>query len=167
MHGIPSCGDRVLDRLWTMARQGDDLIGYIAGFDDFELDLGHRRLRYPNRSTRILDQQTYDLLAAFVVKAGSVLPRIVLSRYLWPDRLPPEPNRSLALAVRRLRGAITDGAPRAIGIQTFPSSGYRWTRPVSWRNAAADDKAPISKPEFHLPRDRVWTSMPSRQISFK
>ena len=94
-------------------------------FDGFEADLHTGELRRSGRKLR-LPNQSFQVLAMLLDKAGQLVTREELRARLWPSGTFVEYDQSLNAAVNRLREALHDSADRPRYIETLPKRGYRF-----------------------------------------
>jgi Tol biopolymer transport system component/DNA-binding winged helix-turn-helix (wHTH) protein len=127
----------------TVSSPGPELIR----FDGFEANLGTGELHKSGRKVR-LPNQSFNVLAMLLSRAGQLVTREELRARLWPAGTFVEYDQSLNAAVNRLREALRDSADKPRFIETLPKRGYRFigviereiaeTRPP----AAADSSPP-------------------------
>ena len=103
------------------------------GFSDFEVDLDEGKITR-NGYVVPLQDQPFRLLALLLVQAGTVVTREEIQSHLWPENTFVEFDKSLRVAVSKLREALRDSAADPIYIETLPRRGYRFIAPV--RNLA-------------------------------
>ena len=101
----------------------------IYGFADFEVDLDHGKLRRRGY-TVMLQDQPFRLLALLLGRAGTVVTREEIQAHLWPQNTYVEFDKSLRVAVSKLREALRDSASEPIYIETLPRRGYRFIAQV-------------------------------------
>ena len=105
-------------------------------FGAFEVDLEGRRLL--KRGMPIaLREQSFQVLAALMERAGEVVTREELRRRLWPSDTFVDFEVALNSAVSRLRDALDDSANSPSFIETIPKRGYRFVVPIPKRPAVA------------------------------
>jgi DNA-binding winged helix-turn-helix (wHTH) protein len=119
----------------------------LIRFDGFEANLGTGELHKSGRKVR-LPNQSFNVLAMLLSRAGQLVTREELRARLWPAGTFVEYDQSLNAAVNRLREALRDSADKPRFIETLPKRGYRFigviereiaeTRPP----AAADSSPP-------------------------
>ena len=94
-------------------------------FDCFELDLEAHRLF--KRGARIrLREQSFQVLALLLARAGQVVTREELRSRLWTSHTFVDFENNLNTTVGRLREALGDSADRPRYIETLPRLGYRF-----------------------------------------
>jgi len=105
-------------------------------FGAFEVDLEGRRLL--KRGVPItLREQSFQVLAALIERAGEIVTREELCRRLWPSDTFVDFEVALNSAVSRLRDALGDSADSPSFIETIPKRGYRFVVPIPKRPAVA------------------------------
>ncbi|HTU32163.1 MAG TPA: FlgO family outer membrane protein [Candidatus Acidoferrum sp.] len=98
-------------------------------FDRFELDLRSGELRKDGRKIR-LQAQPFQLLALLVENTGEVVTREQVCRALWPADTFVDFDHGLAVAVNKVREALSDSADDSRFVETLPKRGYRFIAPV-------------------------------------
>ena len=105
-------------------------------FGAFEVDLEGRRLL--KRGLPIaLREQSFQVLAALIERAGEVVTREELRRRLWSSGTFVDFEVALNSAVSRLRDALGDSAGSPNFIETIPKRGYRFVVPIAKRPTVA------------------------------
>jgi len=102
----------------------------------YEVDLGARELRRGSQRVE-LEDLPFDVLVLLLDRHGKLVPRQQLREKLWPADAPADPQRSLDLAIRRLKSALGDTATTPGYIEVVPDSGYRFVARVSKRHVGA------------------------------
>jgi eukaryotic-like serine/threonine-protein kinase len=77
-----------------------------------------------------LQEQPFQLLLLLVERAGHVVPREEIRNRLWPENTFVEFDKSLGVAVLKVREALGDDASNPRFIETIPRRGYRFIAPV-------------------------------------
>lgn len=100
--------------------------------------------------TRVkLQDQPFRLLTLLVQKPGEVVSREEIQRTLWPENTFVEFDKSLGVAVVKVREALADDASNPRFIETMPRRGYRFIAPVQTDGPAVvppdDDQLPVSE----------------------
>src|SRR6185312_9784790 len=90
-----------------------------------------------------LQEQPFRLLVLLVERAGEIVSREEIRNRLWPQNTFVEFDKSLGVAVLKVREAVGDDASNPRFIETIPRRGYRFIAPV--RVEAAES------PGFHSP----------------
>ena len=102
-----------------------DKLASIKRFGGFEVDLRARELR--KEGIRIpLQDQPFEILAAFIERPGEIVTREELRLRLWPAGTFVDFEHSLNAAIKRLRGALGDDADNPRFVETVPRRGYRF-----------------------------------------
>jgi DNA-binding winged helix-turn-helix (wHTH) protein len=78
-----------------------------------------------------LQDQPLRLLALLVERAAEVVTREEIQAHLWPENTYVEFDKSLRVAVNKVREALRDSADRPNFIETVPRRGYRFIAPVT------------------------------------
>ena len=104
----------------------------VRTFGGFEFDPASGELRRGDRIVP-LQPQPARLLAAIVLRAGSLVPREELRDAVWGDATHVDFNRGLNYCVRHLRAALGDDARQPRFIETVARRGYRFIAPVALR----------------------------------
>lgn len=78
-----------------------------------------------------LQDKPFQLLAALIERPGEVVTRDELRQKLWGDQTFVDFERSLNIAITKLRGALGDSAESPRFIETLPRRGYRFIAPVT------------------------------------
>ena len=105
-------------------------------FDGFEANLHTGELHRSGRKVR-LPNQSFNVLAMLLGRAGQLVTREELRARLWPSGTFVEYDQSLNAAVNRLREALRDSAEHPRFIETLPKRGYRFI------GAVQRDTAPV------------------------
>lgn len=77
-----------------------------------------------------LQEQPFQLLLLLVERAGQVVSREEIRNRLWPQNTFVEFDKSLGVAVLKVREALGDEASNPRFIETIPRRGYRFIAPV-------------------------------------
>ena len=120
-------------------------------FDGFEANLHTGELHRSGRKVR-LPNQSFNVLAMLLGRAGQLVTREELRARLWPSGTFVEYDQSLNAAVNRLREALRDSAEHPRFIETLPKRGYRFI------GAVQRDAAPV------LPPAAVFAADPRRSL---
>jgi DNA-binding winged helix-turn-helix (wHTH) protein/Flp pilus assembly protein TadD len=83
-----------------------------------------------------LTPKAFDLLVVLVSRGGHLVRKDDLLHEVWPDTFVEEVN--LTVNISALRKALDRGRSGSSTIQTVPTHGYRFVRPVMARDAAVD-----------------------------
>ena len=77
-----------------------------------------------------LQEQPFRLLLLLVERAGQIVSREEIRNRLWPQNTFVEFDKSLGVAVLKVREALGDDASNPRFIETIPRRGYRFIAPV-------------------------------------
>jgi eukaryotic-like serine/threonine-protein kinase len=77
-----------------------------------------------------LQEQPFRLLLLLVERAGQIVSRDEIRNRLWPQNTFVEFDKSLGVAVLKVREALGDDASNPRFIETIPRRGYRFIAPV-------------------------------------
>jgi len=102
-------------------------ISYSFGL--FVLDPGDGTLTRDSVRVRV-QEQPFQLLRLLVERAGQIVSREDIRNRLWPENTFVEFDRSLGVAVLKVREALGDDASNPRFIETIPRRGYRFIAPV-------------------------------------
>jgi TolB-like protein/DNA-binding winged helix-turn-helix (wHTH) protein len=108
------------------ARRASDLVQ----FGTFEADFRTGELRRKGVQIRLQDKPL-QLLAVLVECPGELVTRDELRRRLWGEQTFVDFERSLNIAITKLRTALGDSADSPRFIETLPRRGYRFIGPVT------------------------------------
>jgi TolB-like protein/DNA-binding winged helix-turn-helix (wHTH) protein/Flp pilus assembly protein TadD len=117
----------------------------IVRFADFEVDSRSGELRKSGGRVR-LPEQSFQILALLLDRAGEVVTREELHQRLWPAGTFVDFDAGLNNAVRKLREALADPADSPRYIETLPRRGYRFIAPVEAPPVEALEPAAAEKP---------------------
>jgi TolB-like protein/DNA-binding winged helix-turn-helix (wHTH) protein/Flp pilus assembly protein TadD len=101
----------------------------IVRFADFQVDARSGELRKSGRKIR-LPEQSFQILALLLDRAGEVVTREEMHQRLWPAGTFVDFDAGLNNAVRKLREALADPAESPQYIETLPRRGYRFIASV-------------------------------------
>src|SRR6476646_12222862 len=85
-----------------------------------------------------LQDQPLRLLVLLVERCGEVVSREEIRNRLWPQNTFVEFDKSLGVAVLKVREALGDDAGNPRFIETIPRRGYRFIAPVKVETAAVE-----------------------------
>src|ERR1700730_16888010 len=88
-----------------------------------------------------LQDQPLRLLLLLVERAGQIVSREEIRNRLWPQNTFVEFDKSLGVAVLKVREALGDDASNPRFIETIPRRGYRFIAPVKVETAHVADSA--------------------------
>ena len=115
-------------------------------FGLYRLDPAHGTLTRDSVRVR-LQEQPFQLLLLLVERAGQIVSREEIRNRLWPQNTFVEFDKSLGVAVLKVREALGDDAGNPRFIETIPRRGYRFIAPVKVGTAQfADLATPIPAP---------------------
>jgi DNA-binding winged helix-turn-helix (wHTH) protein/Flp pilus assembly protein TadD len=100
----------------------------IFGFGQFEARADAGQLFRQGREVK-LQEQPFRLLVALLERPGRVVSRQELKEALWPNGL-VEFDKSLDVAMAKLRQALGDDSSSPRFIETVPRRGYRFIAPL-------------------------------------
>jgi len=98
-------------------------------FGLYVLDPGDGTLTRDSVRVRV-QEQPFQLLLLLVERAGQVVSREEIRNRLWPQNTFVEFDKSLGVAVLKVREALGDDASNPRFIETIPRRGYRFIAPV-------------------------------------
>ena len=102
----------------------------IYRFGLFALDVS--ALSLTRNGLRIkLQDQPLQLLAFLLEKNGQIVTREELRQRLWPGNTFVDFDKSLGVAVLKVREALGDSATNPTFLETLPRRGYRFIAPVT------------------------------------
>jgi DNA-binding winged helix-turn-helix (wHTH) protein/tetratricopeptide (TPR) repeat protein len=104
------------------------------GFGLYRLDPAHGALTRDSARVRVQDQP-FQLLLLLVEHAGQIVSREEIRNRLWPQNTFVEFDKSLGVAVLKVREALGDDASNPRFIETIPRRGYRFIAPVKVETA--------------------------------
>jgi DNA-binding winged helix-turn-helix (wHTH) protein/tetratricopeptide (TPR) repeat protein len=83
------------------------------------------------RGLRIkLQEQPFRFLVLMLEKQGTVVSRVAIRERLWPGNTFVDFDKSLGVAVLKVREALEDDASNPRFVETIPRQGYRFIAPV-------------------------------------
>src|SRR5581483_12213666 len=95
---------------------------HVVRFATFELDLRCGELR--NRGIKVgLQEKPFQVLALLLASPGELVTRKQLFEKVWSAYPPDDLNRSLAVAINKLRTALNDKASTPRFVETVPRRG--------------------------------------------
>ena len=83
-----------------------------------------------------LQEQPFRLLLLLVERAGQIVSREEIRNRLWPQNTFVEFDKSVGVAVLKVREALGDDASNPRFIETIPRQGYRFIAPVKVETAS-------------------------------
>ncbi|HEV2399596.1 MAG TPA: tetratricopeptide repeat protein [Candidatus Sulfotelmatobacter sp.] len=114
----------------------DPEISYSFGL--YVLDPGNSTLTRDSIRVRV-QEQPFQLLLLLVERAGHIVSREEIRNRLWPQNTFVEFDKSLGVAVLKVREALGDDAGNPRFIETIPRRGYRFIAPVKVQSTHAPD----------------------------
>ena len=99
-------------------------------FGLFEVDVHAGSLLKQGRIVRI-QEQPFRVLVALLERHGDLVLREELRARLWPDDTFVEFDKSLGVALAKVRAALGDDAANPQFVETIPKRGYRFIAPVT------------------------------------
>jgi TolB-like protein/Tfp pilus assembly protein PilF len=119
-----------------------------ARFGVFHADFRTRELRKQGVPVKLQDKP-FRLLEALIQRPGEVVTRDELRRRLWGDQTFVDFERSLNIAITKLRAALCDSAETPRFVETLPRRGYRFIAPVTVDTITADASRPDQNVTTH------------------
>jgi len=123
-------------------------------FGPFELDTDKRVLSRGEKRVKLQDLP-FRLLVMLVEHPGEIIPREEVCKRLWPDNTFVEFDRSLGVAVRKVREALNDDAEAPRYVETIPRRGYRFLAPVTQESDNRSRAASVTTPATDSPRSSL------------
>ena len=134
--------------------------GRVFRFGQFEALVDAGQLFKQGREIR-LQEQPFRLLVALLEREGRIVSRQELKETLWPNGL-VEFDKSLDVAMAKLRQALGDDSSSPRFIATVPRRGYQFIAPLAFSDAApADGHSPA------LAQEKAPTSALKRFAAFR
>jgi Tol biopolymer transport system component/DNA-binding winged helix-turn-helix (wHTH) protein len=126
-------------------------------WDDFRLDLGNFRLER-NGVPLPLEPKALNLLAFLLAHAGRLVTKQEIFDAVWPQTAVTD--HALTRVVAQLRRTLGDEAREARYIETVPTRGYRWVRPLIAPEAESRTPPPDQHTEAAPSPDGATASVP-------
>lgn len=101
----------------------------MVRFGPYDVDFTLAEVRKSGVRVRVQEQQL-RVLQALVERPGELITRDELRHCLWPGDTFVDFDRSLNVAVAKLRQSLNDSADRPLYIETIARKGYRFIAPV-------------------------------------
>jgi DNA-binding winged helix-turn-helix (wHTH) protein/tetratricopeptide (TPR) repeat protein len=95
-----------------------------------------------------LQEQPFQLLLLLLENSGQLVSREEIQRRLWPANTFVEFDKSLGVAVLKVREALSDEANNPRFVETVPRRGYRFIAPVLIENPAESPQAVPAPAEY-------------------
>ena len=102
----------------------------VVQFGTFRVDFRTGELRRQGVPIKLQDKPL-QLLAVLVQHPGELVTRDELRRTLWGDQTFVDFERSLNIAITKLRAALGDSADNPRFVETLPRRGYRFIAPLT------------------------------------
>ncbi len=139
-------------------------------FGLFVADAANGRLVRQGQPVR-LQEQPFQVLVALLERPGVVVTRDELRQRLWPENTFVEFDKSLGVALAKVRAALGDDAANPRFVETVPRRGYRFVAPItverddldSGPNAAAAAPAAVAPPAQPAASIETEPAPPSRR----
>ena len=136
------------------------------------LDPGNGTLTRDSVRVRV-QEQPFQLLLLLVERAGQIVSREEIRNRLWPQNTFVEFDKSLGVAVLKVREALGDDASNPRFIETIPRRGYRFIAPVKVETAHVADSRPttpaaptVSASQLNLYATKHWLIIAHSRIAF-
>lgn len=113
-----------------VGRMSSPTSGVLYRFGLFSLDLSQRLLMRNGVRVRI-QEQPLQVLALLLEKHGELTTREEIRQRLWQDNTYVEFDKSLSVAITKVREALADSAANPRFVQTVPRRGYRFIAPLT------------------------------------
>jgi eukaryotic-like serine/threonine-protein kinase len=137
---------------------------YLARFESFEVNLRSGEL-CKNRERIKLPEQSFQILAMMLERAGEVVTRQEIQQRLWPNDTVVEFENSINAAIKRLRVALGDSADQPRYIETLARRGYRWKVSVEWTEPPLVEPQAPAVPTVALPVDSSASHLIGKRVS--
>jgi DNA-binding winged helix-turn-helix (wHTH) protein len=106
-------------------------------FGAFELDVSSGQLRKAGTLIK-LQPQPFQLLLFLAERAGTVVTREEIRRYLWSDATFVDFEHGINFSINQIRSALADSADKPRYIETLPRRGYRFIAKVAHETPTTD-----------------------------
>ena len=103
--------------------------GRVA-FGLFEVDLKSGEILKSGYRVRLQDQP-FRVLAVLLSRPGEVVTHVELQMQVWGPDTNVDFERALAVAIKKIREALSDSAEHPKFVETLPKRGYRFIAPVT------------------------------------
>jgi eukaryotic-like serine/threonine-protein kinase len=94
-------------------------------FDAFELDQASGELHKSGTLLK-LQPQPFRVLLLLIERAGQVVTREEIQRYLWTDSTFVDFEHGINFSINQIRNALADNAEKPRYVETLPKRGYRF-----------------------------------------
>ncbi|HZR66710.1 MAG TPA: tetratricopeptide repeat protein [Terriglobales bacterium] len=118
-------------------------VSYSFGL--YVLDPANGTLTRDSHRVRV-QEQPFQLLLLLVERAGQIVSKEEIRNRLWPQNTFVEFDKSLGVAVLKVREALGDDAGNPRFIETIPRRGYRFIAPVKTDTANVANSATPTSP---------------------
>jgi TolB-like protein/DNA-binding winged helix-turn-helix (wHTH) protein/Tfp pilus assembly protein PilF len=135
------------------ATKSSSLATLLYRFGPYEADTSRNELRKFGQRMR-LERKPWQLLIALLQRPGELVTRSELQRALWGDDVFVDFEHGLNVAVRKLRGTLSDSVEVPAYIETVAGEGYRFLAAVEKVFTTAD------APAFASPKPIADTVVP-------
>jgi DNA-binding winged helix-turn-helix (wHTH) protein/tetratricopeptide (TPR) repeat protein len=112
-----------------------------------------------------LQEQPFQLLALLVERGGEVVTREEIRQRLWPGNTFVDFDKSLGVAILKVREALGDSASNPTFLETVPRRGYRFIAPVSVEAAKSSSTLAASVAQTDAPLSESVSSQPGTSPS--
>jgi cholera toxin transcriptional activator len=120
----------------------------VVRFGVFEVDLRTVELRKQGVRIR-LPSQSFQVLAALLLRPGELVTREELKQKLWPSDSFGDFEHGLNAAVNRVRDALGDSSDNPRFVETLHRRGYRFIAPVE---SSQTEQSPSATQQHSKPR---------------
>ena len=105
-----------------------------------------------------VQEQPFQLLLLLVERAGQIVSRDEIRNRLWPQNTFVEFDKSLGVAVLKVREALGDDASNPRFIETIPRRGYRFIAPVKVETVAASTSSTPAAPTVSVSHPSLYAT---------
>jgi len=140
-------------------------------FGLFEVDLQSGEIWKSGHRVRLQDQP-FRVLAALLTKPGQVVTHSELQLQVWGPDTNVDFERALAVAIKKIREALSDSAENPRFVETLAKRGYRFIAPVTLTPIALPPvpvngtDAGLEKLEIHPRQFPPFTAQDSASVPF-
>lgn len=137
-----------------------DRTSHTHRFGLFEADGRSGKLFKQGQQVRLQDQP-FQLLMILLEESGQVVTREDIRQRLWPGDTFVEFDKSLGVAVTKLRDALEDAAANPRFIETIPKRGYRFIAPIETNALVFPPPKAVAELETSstIATNRRWSSL--------
>ena len=133
-------------------------------FDTFELDPTSGELRKSGILLK-LQPQPFRVLLLLIERAGQVVTREELQRYLWTDSTFVDFDHGINFSINHIRRALSDNAENPRYVETLPKRGYRFIGVVEQPHLLKQSAAPKAETDARYASTREVLVYPRRPES--